>query len=329
MLTFYGSDARGVIPCDISGSALPPQANWIDALDPSREEIAFLERTLGTRIPTLADLEEIESSSRLAVESDNIVMSLPATVKDATGFPHTSPIGFVLSKERVLTVRFERLPSFENLTKRLTEKGTIARGGLGATVTILEIIIDHIADILERIGGDLDGISRRVVATDMIASKARRPRQTNATLRVFLQTIGRSGDLASKMSETLLGLNRMVPYIVTHAAAYMTPDCKARLDVMAQDAKSLNDYDDHLTNKTQFLLDTMLGIANIEQNNVFRVLTVVSVVGIPPTFFASLWGMNFKTMPELDWPHGYTMGLSVIAISALLPAIWFKVRGWW
>jgi magnesium transporter len=329
MLTFYGSDARGVIPCDISGTELPPQANWIDAFNPTAEELAFLERTLGTRIPTLADLEEIETSSRLAVEGDNIVMSLPATVKDATGFPHTSPIGFVLLKERVLTVRFERLPSFESLTKRLTEKGAIARGGLGATVTILEIIIDHIADVLERIGGDLDGISRRVFATDMIASKARRPRQTNHTLRVFLQTIGRSGDLASKMSETLLGLNRMVPYIVTHAAAYMTPDCKARLDVMGQDTKSLNDYDDHLTNKTQFLLDTLLGIANIEQNNVFRVLTVVSVVGIPPTFFASMWGMNFKTMPELDWPHGYTMGLSVIAVSAILPAIWFKVRGWW
>jgi magnesium transporter len=329
MLMFYGSDAHGVIPCDQSGTQLPPQANWIDAFNPTSEEVAFLERALGTRVPALADLEEIESSSRLAIDGDNIIMSLPATTKDATGFPHTAPIGFVMSKERVLTVRFERLPSFEGLTKKLTEKGAISHGGLGATVTILEIIIDHIADVLERIGGDLDGISRRIFATDMISAKARRPRQTNDTLKVFLQTVGRSGDLASKMSETLLGFNRMIPYIATHASAYMTPDCKTRLDVMGQDAKSLNDYEEHLTNKTQFLLDTLLGIANIEQNNVFRVLTVVSVVGIPPTFFASMWGMNFKTMPELDWPHGYTMGLSVIFISAILPAVWFKVKGWW
>jgi magnesium transporter len=329
MLMFYGSEANGVIPCDLSGSIVPAHANWIDAFRPTEEEVAFLERVLGTRVPTLADLEEIESSSRLAVEGECIVMSLPLTMRDSTGFPHTSPIGFVMARERVLTVRFERLPSFEGLTKRLTEKGEIAKGGLGATVTILEIIIDHIADVLERIGGDLDGISRRIFATDMISAKARRPRETNDTLKTFLQTVGRSGDLASKMSESLLGLNRMCPYIVTHAATYMTPDCKTRLEVLAQDAKSLNDYEEHLTNKTQFLLDTLLGIANIEQNNVFRVLTVVSVVGIPPTFFASMWGMNFKTMPELDWPHGYTMGLSVIAISAILPAVWFKVKGWW
>ncbi len=143
-----------------------------------------------------------------------------------------------------------------------------------------------------------------------------------------MQTIGRSGDLVSTISQSLLGLNRMVPYIVSHAS-YVKEADKARLDVVAQDARSLNDYDQHLTDKAQFLLDTLLGLTNIEQNNVFRVLTVVSVIGIPPTFFASMWGMNFKSMPELDWPHGYTLALTVIIASAVLPAVWFKVKGWW
>ena len=84
-----------------------------------------------------------------------------------------------------------------------------------------------------------------------------------------------------------------------------------------------------MSNKTAFLLDTLLGLSNIEQNNVFRVLTLVSVVGIPPTFFASMYGMNFKGMPEYDWPHGYAYGLTLIACSAIIPAIWFKVKGWW
>ncbi len=329
MLTFYGARTKGGVAVDLGTGEIPPQVNWIDAFDPTAEEIAALERALRARVPTLADLEEVESSSRLATEGQTIVMSLPATVRDETGFAHTSPIGFVLSQERLLTIRFARLPSFEHLSKRLSEHGEIAEGGLGAAVTILEIVIDHIADLLERIGGELDVVSRKVFGTEAIAGKPSRPHRNNEAMRRLLQTVGRSGDVASKMSESLLGLNRMMPYIAAHTGAYITPEYKARLEVMAQDAKSLNDYEEHLTNKTHFLLDTLLGLANIEQNNVFRVLTVVSVIGIPPTFFASLWGMNFKTMAELDWPHGYTMGLSVIIASAVLPAVWFKVKGWW
>ena len=327
MLAFYGHGTQGPLAFEAGGTTLPPATNWIDAFDPNASEIAFLEGAMRTRVPTLADLEEIESSSRLTTDGDFIVMSLPASIRDETGFARTSPIGFVLSKERVLTVRFARFPSFEHLTKQL--KGDTAGGGLGATVTILEIIIDHIADILERIGADLDNISRQIFAGEILSSRARKPRQTNRTLQAMLQTVGRSGDLASKMSESLLGLNRMIPYLIAHAAPYMNADLRGRIDVIALDAKSLNDHEEHLTGKTQFLLDTLLGVANIEQNNVFRVLTVVSVIGIPPTFFASLWGMNFKTMPELEWAHGYQMGLTVIIISAVLPAIWFKAKGWW
>jgi Mg2+ and Co2+ transporter CorA len=92
---------------------------------------------------------------------------------------------------------------------------------------------------------------------------------------------------------------------------------------------SLNDYETHLTDKIHFLLDATLGLTNVEQNNIFRILTVVSVVGIPPTFVASMYGMNFKNIPEYDWSYGYQYGLLLIALSALIPIIWFKWRGWW
>lgn len=328
MLTFYGSEAKGAIPGDMRSGQIPPQANWIDAVNPTAEETAFLARALGIRIPTRADLEEIESSSRLATDGEAILMSLPATLRDEEVLSRTTPIGFVVTRDRVLTLRFALLPSFEGLTRRLSEQGAIAPGGLGATITILEIIIDHVADALELLGSDLDSVSRGAFARDMIAARTQKARQTNESLKMMLQTVGRSGELGSKMSETLLGLSRMVPYLASHAASYMTPDYKSRLDTLGQDAKSLHDYEEHLSNKAQFLLDTLLGLTNIEQNNVFRLLTVVSVIGIPPTFFASMWGMNFKSMPELDWPHGYAMGLSVMAISAILPALWFKAKGW-
>ena len=93
----------------------------------------------------------------------------------------------------------------------------------------------------------------------------------------------------------------MLPYVATNAAPYLPADIRAKLKSLERDVASLNDYETHLTDKIHFLLDATLGLTNIEQNNIFRILTVVSVVGIPPTFFASMWGMNFKNMPELEW----------------------------
>ena len=193
----------------------------------------------------------------------------------------------------------------------------------------MEMIVDQLADVLERIGGELDAMSHQVFTRGLGSGGSGRPKRANAALAKLLRTVGANGELISKVSESLLGLSRMVPFLNGKAREWMTPDFGARLDTVGQDTRSLREFEEHLSNKTQFMLDTLLGLANIEQNNVFRVLTVVSVVGIPPTFFASLYGMNFKGMPELDWPHGYAYGLTVIAISGLAPAIWFKVKGWW
>jgi magnesium transporter len=90
----------------------------------------------------------------------------------------------------------------------------------------------------------------------------------------------------------------------------------------------LNDYEAHLSNKVQFLLDAVLGFITIKQNDLFKVLTIVSIVGIPPTLMAGIYGMNLKFMPELNWTWGYPFGLAVVALSALIPVIWFKLRGW-
>ena len=108
----------------------------------------------------------------------------------------------------------------------------------------------------------------------------------------------------------------------------MPTELKPRLETLRQDVASLNDYDAHLLNKVQLLLDATLGLINIDQNNIIKVLTIVSVVGVPPTLVASMYGMNFEHMPELHWAWGYPYGLALIALSAILPLLWFKWRGW-
>jgi len=142
-----------------------------------------------------------------------------------------------------------------------------------------------------------------------------------------LRRVGHNGDLASKIRDSLHGLGRIVPYVLS-LADWLPPEVKTRLDITRQDVASLSDYDEHIANKVQLLLDATLGLINVEQNNIIKVLTIVSVVGIPPTLIASMYGMNFKGMPEYDWAWGYPYALAMIALSAVLPLVWFKWRGW-
>src|SRR6185312_5736090 len=117
-----------------------------------------------------------------------------------------------------------------------------------------------------------------------------------ADLRLILRRVGHNGDLASKFRDSLLGISRIVPFVTGLAGEWLPSEVKPRLETLRQDVASLNDYDAHIVNKVQLLLDATLGLINIEQNNIIKVLTVVSVVGVPPTLVASMYGMNFKLM---------------------------------
>ena len=195
-------------------------------------------------------------------------------------------------------------------------------------VGLTEAIVDRMADVLERIGTELEIVSHRIFRAERKVDSPKRPARESANLREILRRIGRSGDLASKMRDSLLGVARIVPYVASVGQEWLPAEVKPRLNTLREDLASLNDYDTYLVNKVQFLLDATLGLINIEQNNIIKVLTIVSVVGVPPTLVASIYGMNFKGMPELDWSWGYPYGLALIALSAIIPPLWFKLRGW-
>ena len=151
--------------------------------------------------------------------------------------------------------------------------------------------------------------------------------RTNRMLRDTLVEIGDMGERLSHIRDTLLVLQRAVPFVAEHGDGWLDEPVKARLKMAGSDVQSLNDYEVHLTDKIQFLLDAALGFINTEQNDLFKVLTIASVVGIPPTFIASMYGMNFHNMPELSWAWGYQWGLFLIVLSTVLPIVWFKCEG--
>jgi magnesium transporter len=277
----------------------------------------------------MLELSEIESSSRLRTIKDALYLSTPLVYRADTGNPLVTSVGFVVRHDLLITVRFDELKAFATFAENARKPGAVHHSSAGAFTGLVEAIIDRMADALESVGRDLDAVSKRIFRDNTTEPKRRhRPAREDADLREILRGVGRAGDLTSKIRDTLLGFGRIVPYVLTAGTAWLPPEVKPRLETLRLDIGSLSDYDTHLTNNVQLLLDATLGLINIEQNNIIKVLTIVSVVGVPPTLVASMYGMNFHDMPELSWSWGYPYGLALIALSAILPLAWFKIRGW-
>ena len=153
------------------------------------------------------------------------------------------------------------------------------------------------------------------------------PRRRDLALRRILRGISNRGKVLGKIRASLLGLERIVPFVSAACDGLGLPE-DGRFETIRRDIESLDEFETRLAENVQFLLDAALGLINIEQNNVFRVLTVVSVVGVPPTLIASMYGMNFKHMPELDWAYGYPYALGLILFSAIVPIVVFRIKGW-
>ena len=297
---------------------------WVDLWNPSPEELAQACSDYQLPIPPREELEEIEFSSRLQYEDGIFTISVPVTPHKKHGDPVPSPLGFVMTKDLLVTIRFARLHTFEAIKQRVARR---PRSAPDVFLVILEALIDYGADRLEEMHGEAMKISGRIFHQDM--GPNRNVKQTSRLLRQTMVEIGDVGERLSHTRDTLLVLQRAVPFVTEHGDGWLEAAVKARLKTAGSDVQSLNDYEIHLTDKMQFLLDAALGFTNIEQNDLFKVLTIASVVGIPPTFVASMYGMNFHNMPELSWAYGYEWGLSLIVLSTVIPVIWFKIKGWW
>ncbi len=294
---------------------------WFDLLNPTEEERLLAQQLTGLRMPTRAEIEEIESSSRVYTEGDNFYLSTPLVRRTGeTSF--SAPVGFVLSRDRLVTIRYTDYAVFETVGERVA-KSTVPQAGSDIMLLLLEAIIDRIADLLEMCGHDLDNISKRVFqAQDGSGNNIDRK------LRGLLMEVGSKADLVSGIRDSLLGLQRVIAYLGEHHPCVDRERFSAQLALLVRDIASLNDYDGQLNTKVQFLLDATLGFINIEQNNGIKILTVVSIVGIPPTLIASIYGMNFKNIPELNWSFGYWYALGLMSLTILVPMIWFWRKGW-
>src|SRR5271166_4048179 len=309
-----------------SSPSLPRHIIWIDLISPTNEEKSFVETRTNVRIPSIDSLSEIESSSRLSVDHETIYLSVPAVAQGDTADAYLSPAGFILTQNVLITIRFSPLSTFDIVAERVSRDETTPQSAVGVFVSLLEAMVDRGADVLERLGAELNKVSRSVFRGD--PAQPRRVARSNDALRRALTAVGATGDRLALARDALLGIGRIAPFVLSLRKDWIIPEFEARLEAAVKDVVSLNDYEGHLSNKVQFLLDAILGFISVQQNDIFKVLTIVSVVGIPPTLVAGIYGMNFKYMPELNWIAGYPFGLAMIAMSAVIPLLWFKWRGW-
>ena len=297
---------------------------WFDldrATEAEREEAA---RRSGLRVPSLAEVVEIESSSRLAVEGGALYLTTSMLSRAAGGQRTVAPIGFVVAPDRLMTVRFaESVLVDEFLGSGRAPDGPAS--GMQPFLGLLEAMVDRLADVLEHLSGEMDALSAALFRDGPAGRLSGRRRTT--FLQQTLTEIGDRGARISQLRDSLLGLGRIARY-VPQAVTWPSQTDTNRLATVARDIASLSDYDVQLSDRVQFLLDATLGFISIDQNDTIKVLTVVSIVGIPPTFIASLYGMNFQHMPELAWRYGYPYALCLIALSIVVPLLLFWRKGW-
>ena len=314
-------DVDAAEPPNFAGSAV-----WYNLTDPTKAEDDFVESCLGIDIPTRAEMDDIEPSARLYNEDGAEFMTITALYNSETDEPQKTPITFVLRNNQLVTVRYadpKPFRLFERLVTRPTNNTYTS--GEKVMLGLIEAIIDRLAQLLETTGDEIDQISREV-----FSNRTKNVTRKSRDLQEIIERIGKKGDVLTLARESLVSITRLSSFHQTleAGAGKSTRDLRSELKILQRDAAALSDHAAFLNNKVQFLLDATLGLINLEQNQIIKIFSVAAVVFLPPTLVASIYGMNFHLMPELSWEFGYPIALGLMILSAILPYLFFKRKGW-
>src|SRR4051794_33775535 len=282
-----------------NGEAPPDAAVWLDLVSPTVQEDKTVETLLGIAVPTREEMQEIEVSSRLYVENGARYMTATLMCHSDTMTPKTTPVTFILAGHRLLTVRYDEPRPFAIVEHKLARNCPAKITGETVMIDLVDAVIDRCADILERVGAEVDQISHSIFEPE--------ENMEQPAYKEVLKALGRKGDLTSKVRESLVSIGRVLLFLHNEAENLKWPkDTRAHLQSMRRDTSSLSDHATYLSNKVTFLLEAMLGVVNLEQNAIIKIFSIAAVIFMPPTLIASIYGMNFHhNMIELEWQWGY------------------------
>jgi magnesium transporter len=324
MLRTYGPGCDGSI-VDPKSQKIPDDATWIDLEEPTNEEEGLVERCIAVDVPTQDEMSEIEPSSRLYEQNGALYMTVSVLFGVDDGTPSSTPIGFVFTGTRLVTIRYATPKPVRAFADHARRDPELVRDASTVLVRLVDAIIDRLADELEGLGAEIERISSQIFQKE--TEDRRIPAEK---LTRLLTSIGRAQTLVTKIRYTAVSMNRMLSFLAGSKRLHETvhQDDRNHVASLTTDVTSLSEHASFLSDNLTFLLDAALGLISIEQNAAMKLFSWAAVVFLPPTLIAGVFGMNFHHMPELGWRLGYPIALALMFASAVGPYLYFKKRGW-
>lgn len=320
MITYHYLE-NGLLKAQVAETldSIPRDTVWIDLLRPTVEEETFIERSLAIEVPSPAEMAEIEDSSRFFEGKNSYCMTVSVLIGSQGLDPALTEISFILNQQQLVCAHYGELTSFKAYEAQYARQPQPFKSTDVLLMSLADSVIDRIADILEKLQSNLNKLSRSIFDDDSDPD-------TN-TLQKTVKQLGKHNSLLAKLSDSLLSVRRMLIFC-KQSISWLTPAAKSKLHALESDIASLTEYHTRMSSEITFLLDATLGLINIEQNSIIKVFSIAAVLFLPPTLVGTIYGMNFKDMPELGLHYGYPFSLILMILSALVCYIWFKIKKW-
>lgn len=299
---------------DIDSFSDTERTLWVDLQNPTPAEIKSVEEKFDVDFLSQQEQLEIESSSRYIEEDDFMIANSNFLVPDEEQRYITVPVSFILKDDTLFTYRNADIKSFADTVKRIKSRRTVYSDGAQILISIFESRIDYDADLIELVSGEIKAINKIL---DLDANLDRE----------MLLNINDYQELTMSIRENVVDKQRVISSMIRSDGWFNEAE-QGRLRTLIKDINSLIDHTNFIFERLEFLQNTYLGLIDLEQNRIVKIFTVVSLIFLPPTLLASIWGMNFEQMPELHWTFGYPVALALIVLSSLLTLFIFRRKKW-
>ncbi len=318
MIRVYRSGCTACEPSTVDPAdwVLPPDAIWIDLINPSREEDAAVEKALELSIPTREEMAELEASSRLYRENGATYATADLITNGDAAVPSLEPVTFVLTDGPLVTLRYTDPRPFAMLIEKLDREPALCASGIDLFLHLMEAVIDRTSDVLSKNATRVEDIAAHVFSGKKAVGFGK-----------LITKLGQAQMADARIEQSLADLARIFAFVGVDERAD-TDDARAHLRSLSRDAESLMAHNQSVASSINFQLSAALGLINIEQSSIIKIFSVAAVALLPPTLIASIYGMNFDFMPELSQPWGYPVALIAMVVSVMLPLAWFKRKGW-
>jgi magnesium transporter len=290
----------------------PEDFVWVDMIDPDPATEKELEDFFNIYIQTDQQIEEIESSSRYIETEDYITANSNFLVLRKEEFAEEN-ISLIVKDNLLVSVRNNELNSFSETQKKILSNPKSYINGFYIIVALFETRIDYDADLIENITKEISELSKSITTQSDIDED-------------LLLEIKNLQEKTMMIRENIIDKQRVVSSMLK--SEQFPSVVKPKLTIIIKDINSLIDHIKFGFERLEYLQDTFLGLVNIEQNKIIKIFTVVSVIFMPPTLIASIYGMNFKFLPELDWKYGYTFSISLMILASAATLLVFKKKKW-